>query len=548
MGPGWAMSVATAAGSGTSRRTAAAARTSLDAGCTHRATYPNMRDFAPPPLRQAPVPMHPDDTPEIASRIRLLLPAVALWHLLVWMLAPALVYASLPLDTLELLGWGQEWQWGYYKHPPLAPWLGEAWLQLFGGHLASLYLLAQLCVACTLLYVWRLARLWLDPIRAVLATVLLEGSYFHTLLSTNFNINLLQLPLWAGLCYHFVRALQGARWHWLACAVFAAACLLTKYAGLLLCLSCAAVLFGSAAGRRALRTPWPWLAAGFALLLLAPHLAWLREHDYLPMRYLRGFERQAPDSLAMHVVEPLRFAAGALLGVVFCLLLFLTVRAREGARPAAQPWAAIVLVLCFGPLLLAVAYGAWTGSRLKSTWSFPFFNLIGVVLFLQLRTRIGRGPLRRFVLALAGVALLFGASHLAYKLNSTRSKTAFDGPALALAASRAWEAKFDAPLRIVAGNHVLSAIVSSYGRGRPSMLVDGDFRLSPWLTPADVREAGALLVCEEGVRCAAAELLGSSAPAEVQRVSIDGRHFLLHLMPPGAAAGPAAAARARPAP
>jgi 4-amino-4-deoxy-L-arabinose transferase-like glycosyltransferase len=479
--------------------------------------------------------MHANAPAEPIPHLRLLLPAVALWHLVSWMLAPALVYASLPLDTLELLGWGQEWQWGYYKHPPLAPWLGEAWLRLFAGQLDSLYLLAQACVLLTLLYVWRCARLWLDPARAVLATVLLEGSYFHTLLSTNFNINLLQLPLWAGLCFHFLRALQGARWHWLACALLAALCLLTKYSGALLCLSCAAVMFATPAGRSALRTPWPWLAAALALLLLAPHLAWLRDQGYLPLRYLRGFERQAPDSLAMHVVEPLRFAAGALLGMVFSLLLFFTLRDRGAARPAPHPWTPVLLLLCFGPLLLAVAYGFWTGSRLKSTWGFPFFNLIGIVLFVLLPTRIGRRHLQRFTLALAAVALLFGASHLAYKLASSRSKTAFDGQALALAATRVWEARSGTPLRIVAGNHVLSAIVSSYGPSRPSMLVDGDFELSPWVTPADVRRDGVLVICEqaeEAAPCAAAAALLPHAATEPERVTLAGRSFLLHVSPP----------------
>lgn len=491
--------------------------------------------------------MPSDVSPDLTSRVRLLLPAVVLWHLLAWMLAPALVYTSLPLDTLELLGWGQEWQWGYYKHPPLAPWLGEIWLRLFAGRLESLYLLAQLCVLLTFYYVWRTARLWLDPVRAVLATVLLEGSYFHTLLSTNFNINLLQLPLWAALSFHFLRALQGAHRHWLACGVLGALCVLTKYSGALLCLSCAAILLCTREGRTALRTPWPWLAAALALLLLAPHLLWLHATDYLPLRYLRGFERQAPDSLAMHVLEPLRFAAGALLGMVFSLLLFLTLRARGSERPAPQPSTAVLLALCFGPLLLAVAYGAWSGSRLKSTWGFPFFNLIGIVLFLLLPARIDSRSLRRFTLALVAVALLFGASHLGYKLGSTRSKTAFDARALALAAHRAWEARFGTPLRIVAGNHVLSAIVSSYAPGRPAMLVDGDLRLSPWVTPEAVRGQGVLILCESGdaTPCVAAAALQPPATPAPERLSLAGRRFVLHFVPPAA---PGAAPGTRSAP
>jgi hypothetical protein len=150
-------------------------------------------------------------TPDLTPRPRTLLLAVLAWHLVFWVLAPWLVYRMLPLDALELLGWGQEWQWGYYKHPPLGPWLGEAFVWLCGGRIESLYLLAQLALVVTLIYVWRCARLFLDPARAVLATVLLEGSYFHTYLIPNFNMNSLQLPLWAGFSFHLIRALQGQR-------------------------------------------------------------------------------------------------------------------------------------------------------------------------------------------------------------------------------------------------------------------------------------------------------------------------------------------------
>lgn len=470
--------------------------------------------------------------PHNVPRLHWLLAAVAAWHLLAWALAPSLLYRSLPLDALELLGWGQEWQWGYYKHPPLAPWLGEAWLRLCGGRLESLYLLAQLGVLLAFGYVWRIARLVLDPARAVLATVLLEGSYSHTLLSTNFNINLLQLPLWAGLSYHFLRALRGAPHHWLACGALAAACLLTKYSGVLLCASCAAVLLAVPAGRAALRTPWPWAGGALGAALLAPHLAWLQAHDYLPLQYLRGFDGAAPDLLRMHVLEPLRFAAGALLGMLFSGLLFGLLQARGGRPELRRQEALILAVLCFGPLLLAMLYGVGSGSRLKSTWAFPFFNLLGVVLFLFVPTDVGRPRLRRFVAALAGVALLFFASHLIYKQASDRPKTAFDAAALAREADAAWRRHQPTPLRIVAADHVLSAIVSSYGAARPSMLVDGDYRLSPWVTPERLRRDGALVLCEAGHSCLAAAAL--RAPAARDTVEVQGRRFELRIVPPAA--------------
>src|SRR5579859_7538300 len=46
----------------------------------------------------------------------------ALLHLALWTLVPTLLCRNLPLDVLEGIAYGQHWQWGYWKHPPL-PWI-----------------------------------------------------------------------------------------------------------------------------------------------------------------------------------------------------------------------------------------------------------------------------------------------------------------------------------------------------------------------------------------------------------------------------------------
>lgn len=465
------------------------------------------------------------------ARPEWLLLGLAAWHLLFWVLVPASTYRMLPLDTLELLGWGQEWQWGYYKHPPLGAWLGEITRLLGGGSLDGLYVLAQLCVLLTFFYVWRTARLFLDARAAVLATVILEGAYWYTFLTPNFNMNTLQLPVWAGLSFHFLSALRGNQRHWIAWGVFVCLCVLTKYSGLLIIVSCGAVLVFSPLGRASLRRPGPYLGLLVACLLLIPHLLWLHEHWRLPWSYLRGFDRPAVSVWYRHFLEPLRFAAGALLGLLFSALLFLLVRRRGRMRPLDQhSW--ILLQLCFWPLLLAVGYGAVSGSHLKSTWAFGFFNLAGVIAFCILPTRDDLPAFRRFVVGLISVALLFAAGHWIYKTQSDRSKTAFDGPALALAVAAHWDARTEAPLRIVIGDHMLTAIVSGYAPSRPSMLVNGDYAISPWLSPAGLDRWGGVLVCAVERAC----LPGFAARAAGhRRIQIDAQDFDVFVLPPSAA-------------
>ena len=83
--------------------------------------------------------------------------ALSAAHLFLWTLFPALFLSAAPLDVVEGYLWGHEWQWGYHKHPPLASWLLEGFLQIGGGPWTA-YLLSQLCMIIGFWAVWSLAR------------------------------------------------------------------------------------------------------------------------------------------------------------------------------------------------------------------------------------------------------------------------------------------------------------------------------------------------------------------------------------------------------
>ena len=56
-------------------------------------------------------------------------------HAVVWTVLPALFFLNLPLDLIEGLLYGREWQLGYDKLPPLPWWMLEATYRLFGPDL-----------------------------------------------------------------------------------------------------------------------------------------------------------------------------------------------------------------------------------------------------------------------------------------------------------------------------------------------------------------------------------------------------------------------------
>src|SRR5262252_8752097 len=89
-------------------------------------------------------------------------------HVLVWTALPALLYPNLPLDLIEALTYGREWQLGYDKLPPLPWWLIEAVYRTVGID-AAYYAVAQVAVIAAFTAVWATARPLVGPLGALAA-------------------------------------------------------------------------------------------------------------------------------------------------------------------------------------------------------------------------------------------------------------------------------------------------------------------------------------------------------------------------------------------
>ncbi|PID46102.1 MAG: hypothetical protein CSB47_06205, partial [Proteobacteria bacterium] len=113
--------------------------------------------------------------------------------LIAWTLLPSVLFPNLPLDVNEGLLWGQTWQWGYYKHPPLQAWLLQSTYEIAGTQRWAYFLLAQLTIIVAMLGVYATARRLAQPNQAALATLALSGIYYFNVTSIEFNPNTLQL-------------------------------------------------------------------------------------------------------------------------------------------------------------------------------------------------------------------------------------------------------------------------------------------------------------------------------------------------------------------
>src|SRR6476660_4040027 len=260
-------------------------------------------------------------------------------HVLVWTALPALLYPNLPLDLIEALTYGREWQLGYDKLPPLPWWLVELVHQLVGVDTAY-YALAQAAVVGAFAVVWLMARPLVGPVGALVAILLLDGLHYFHYTASKFNHDVIQLPLWALAGYAFHAALRHGRVsHWMLLGLAIGLALWAKYFVVVLAVPLALFLLLDRDARKALATPGPWLALALALVVMAPHLVWLVRNDFLPFAYAEA--RAAPvRGLLDHVMHPTVFAVSQLVFMLPALLIAAAVVWPRPKAPDSKPAAA----------------------------------------------------------------------------------------------------------------------------------------------------------------------------------------------------------------
>lgn len=429
-------------------------------------------------------------------------------HFLVWTALPALLYPNLPLDLIEALTYGREWQLGYDKLPPLPWWLVELVHQVVDLDTAY-YALAQVAVVGAFALVWLTARPLVGPVGALIAILILDGLHYFHFTAAKFNHDVIQLPLWALAGYAFHAALRHGRVsHWLLLGFAIGAALWAKYFVVVLAAPLALFLPFDRDARKALKTPGPWIALAVALVVMAPHLLWLVRNDFLPFAYASA--RSAPSrGLLDHVVHPLVFAAGQ---VGFLLPSLLIAAALAWPRPKADEAAVagvaakaddfdrrIVTLLAFGPALATMALSALTGRGTIAMWGYPLWLFLGVWIVLYARAAITPARLARVVTLWAIIfvlfALVFAANYSVLATLDQRYRAVFyPGDRLADDLARRFRAATGRPLVYVIADMWTGGNVGHYAREQPRVLIDGDPRRAPWIDLGDLRTKGAVVV------------------------------------------------------
>ncbi|HLH93217.1 MAG TPA: glycosyltransferase family 39 protein [Xanthobacteraceae bacterium] len=430
--------------------------------------------------------------------------AFAVLHAALWTSLPSALYPNLPLDLIEALTYGREWQLGYDKLPPLPWWIIEIAYRLVGID-AVYYLIAEITVLAAFALVWMLARRLIGPLGALAAVLIVDGLHYFNFTAAKFNHDVIQLPFWAlaGLTFH--GALRTGRWRdWALLGFALGMALWAKYFVVMLAAPLALFVLIDRDARPALETAGPYLAALIAFAVAAPHLVWLVQNDFLPFHYAEA--RAAPvRGLLDHVLHPFTFVIGQVFWLVPAALIALPLVVP---RPAAQAPAAdafdlrIVTLLTFGPAGLLIAGSLISGRGLITMWGYPLWLFLGLWLVMATRALIERPQLARIVLTWGTVTALYAVAFVVDNgmlpfFHKYRAAI-FPGDRLGAAISTRFRAATGEPLRYVIATMWLGGNVSRYSPERPRTLIEGKPERAPWIDLADLKRHGAVVVWDGG--------------------------------------------------
>ena len=366
---------------------------------------------------------------------------LCLYHLIIWTLVPYFSNKNLPLDVIEALAWGQDFDLGYNKHPPLSAWIPGLLFKIFGNKDWVYYLLSQIFIVISFIFLWKLSSFFLKKKSQILLSVLtIEGIAFYTFETPQFNVNICQIPLWVGTIYFFLKSIKNNKIaDWIFLGTFSALGFLTKYIFVYLLISLIFYLIYIFFIRKKINFNFLYTVLIF-FLITAPHFQWLLQNDFTTIYYALKRGGLNEFNIYNHLLNPFKFLINQIsILLPFLLLIYLLIKKIKIKLPFDNQKFIFLLFSFLLPFFLILITSMVTGSRIRTMWMIPFYSLVGVFFIFLYQDSINLKKLKSFNILLIIFLII---SPTLYSLRSiyNDSRTGYEGKKIALQIEKDWKA------------------------------------------------------------------------------------------------------------
>jgi len=365
---------------------------------------------------------------------------LCLYHLIIWTILPYFSNKNLPLDVIEALAWGQDFDLGYNKHPPLSAWIPGLLFKIFGNKDWIYYLLSQVFILISFIFLWKLSSFFLSKKSHILLSILaIEGIAFYTFDTPQFNVNICQIPLWIGTIYFFFKSIKDNKiTDWIFLGVFAALGFLTKYIFVYLLISLFFYLIFILTKKKKINFKFLYALLIF-FLITAPHFKWLMQNDFTTLYYALKRGGLNEFNIYNHLLNPIKFLINQITILLpFLLLIYFLIKKIKIRLPLNNEKFIFLLFSFLLPFLLILITSIITGSRIRTMWMIPFYSLIGIFFIFLYQDQINFKKIKNFIILLI---IFLIVSPILYSLRSiySDSRTSYEGRKIASQIEREWK-------------------------------------------------------------------------------------------------------------
>ena len=390
-------------------------------------------------------------------------------HLFLWTLVPSISNINLPLDTIEALAWGSNLEWGFSKHPPFSAFAVEIFYTIFGSNDWAYYLLSQIFVIVSLIYVWKFSNeIFDEKIYSLLSVLTLSGIYYYNFTTPEFNVNVSQLPFWALTVYFFWKSINSNnRINWILFGIFSALGFLSKYLFIYILLAIFFYFILNIKIYKKFITNY-LLSIAISLAILTPHFIWLFKNNFITIFY--GLNRSALTNTTWvdHLENPLVFIFKQILILIpFFIMIFILLKKFNFKFNLKNRKNLFLISINLIPIILILFTSIVSGAKIRTMWMTPFYLFFGTLFIEIFRKNIDLKKIRKFLIFFLFLFILSPAIYLGISIYDKNKRTDFPGKEIARLVQNKWNDNFVNDIKIVIGDEWFGGNLSYHLNSRP---------------------------------------------------------------------------------
>ncbi|MGY3032942.1 4-amino-4-deoxy-L-arabinose transferase-like glycosyltransferase [Bradyrhizobium sp. USDA 4354] len=424
---------------------------------------------------------------------------LAILHAVLWtfILINLKAAQDVHMDVAEAYGWGQQFLWGYGKHPPLSGWVAGLWFKAFPAADWATYALAMATVSVGMVICWLVSLRVVDARRAFLVVMMIALYPIFNFKGFKYNPDLLQLVTLPLLVLAYLHAFEKRSWQsGILLGLAGALALMAKYWVLTMIGAIGLAALIHPQRMKFLMSPAPWVAIATMVAAMIPHIVWLADAHFVPLTYA-GDTYSLQDKSQVHqlvagyvlhnlglLALPVALAALAmalvppwvklLLRAPSCIVTRAWARGANAGINVSQAlnvWI-IQLIVAVGPPLGALVFSIY----MKTDWGISLFFLVPLALVAIPTLRVQSAVLFNIAaiwLVLSAATLAASPLIAAREMAANAGNTATYGARSELARelTQAWHARFASRWALVAGTMESIQPMVFYSPDHPSALL-----------------------------------------------------------------------------